>query len=58
MIPRKLLKAAVIASALAAGQASAQGFPSRPVTLMVPYPAGGVSDVIARTLNKTLAKHL
>jgi len=26
--------------------------------LMVPYPAGGVSDVIARTLNTTLAKHL
>jgi tripartite-type tricarboxylate transporter receptor subunit TctC len=25
---------------------------------MVPYPAGGVSDVIARTLNVTLAKHL
>ena len=25
---------------------------------MVPYPAGGVSDVIARTLNVTLSKHL
>jgi tripartite-type tricarboxylate transporter receptor subunit TctC len=36
----------------------AQGFPNKPVTLMVPYPAGGVSDVIARTLNTTLAKHL
>lgn len=36
----------------------AQTFPAKPVTLMVPYPAGGVSDVIARTLNVTLAKHL
>jgi tripartite-type tricarboxylate transporter receptor subunit TctC len=36
----------------------AQSFPSKPVTLMVPYPAGGVSDVIARTLNNTLSKHL
>lgn len=36
----------------------AQTFPSKPVTLMVPYPAGGVSDVIARTLNNTLSKHL
>ena len=36
----------------------AQTFPAKPVTLMVPYPAGGVSDVIARTLNTTLAKHL
>ncbi len=38
--------------------ALAQGFPNKPVTLMVPYPAGGVSDVIARTLNTTLGKHL
>jgi tripartite-type tricarboxylate transporter receptor subunit TctC len=36
----------------------AQAFPTKPVTLMVPYPAGGVSDVIARTLNNVLAKHL
>lgn len=36
----------------------AQSFPTKPVTLMVPYPAGGVSDVIARTLNNTLSKHL
>lgn len=36
----------------------AQTFPTKPVTLMVPYPAGGVSDVIARTLNNVLAKHL
>ena len=36
----------------------AQGFPSKPVTLMVPYPPGGLSDVIARTINNTLSKHL
>lgn len=36
----------------------AQTFPNKPVTLMVPYPAGGLSDVIARTVNTTLAKHL
>jgi tripartite-type tricarboxylate transporter receptor subunit TctC len=35
-----------------------QTFPVKPVTLMVPYPAGGVSDVIARSLNNVLAKHL
>lgn len=50
----------VLALACAAGMgaALAQGFPNKPVTLMVPYPPGGVSDVIARTLNNTLAKHL
>jgi tripartite-type tricarboxylate transporter receptor subunit TctC len=45
-------------SLLMATAALAQTFPAKPVTLMVPYPAGGVSDVIARTLNVTLSKHL
>jgi tripartite-type tricarboxylate transporter receptor subunit TctC len=55
------LKACIAALLLGLGTMSAshaQGFPNKPVTLMVPYPAGGVSDVIARTLNTTLAKHL
>jgi len=59
---RSLFPACVLALALAcavgAGSALAQTFPSKPVTLLVPYPAGGVSDVIARTLNTTLARHL
>jgi tripartite-type tricarboxylate transporter receptor subunit TctC len=42
---------------LAAG-AMAQSFPAKPVTLMVPYPAGGISDVIARTVNNALSKQL
>lgn len=33
-------------------------FPSKPVTLMVPYPAGGLSDVIARLVNTPLGKQL
>ncbi|MGC4394614.1 Bug family tripartite tricarboxylate transporter substrate binding protein [Hydrogenophaga sp. T2] len=50
--------AAVLAGLALTGAALAQTFPSRPVTLLVPYPAGGVSDVIARTLSGTLARHL
>jgi len=42
---------------LAAG-ALAQTFPTKPVTLLVPYPAGGLSDVIARTVNSALGKQL
>ena len=38
--------------------ASAQTFPSRPVTLLVPYPAGGLSDVLARKVNVALAAEL
>ena len=48
----------LIAGLCLSGAALAQGFPSKPVTLMVPYPAGGLSDVIARTISNTLSKHL
>lgn len=41
-----------------AGAACADAYPSRPVTLLVPYPAGGVSDVIARAINTSLGKAL
>lgn len=36
----------------------AQNFPNRPVTLMVPYPAGGLSDLVARKVNLVLAAEL
>jgi tripartite-type tricarboxylate transporter receptor subunit TctC len=57
---RSLFRRCVLALLCAAGTglALAQTFPSKPVTLMVPYPAGGLSDVIARTLNNALAKQL
>jgi tripartite-type tricarboxylate transporter receptor subunit TctC len=34
----------------AAGGAVAQGFPEKTVTLLVPFPAGGATDPVARTL--------
>jgi tripartite-type tricarboxylate transporter receptor subunit TctC len=40
--------------ALCAAQASAQNFPSGPVKLIVPVPAGGVTDVMARVLGQRL----
>jgi tripartite-type tricarboxylate transporter receptor subunit TctC len=48
----------VLLTGLTLASAQAQSFPAKPVTLMVPYPAGGLSDVIARTVNTTLSKHL
>src|ERR1700722_16149388 len=34
--------------AAALGGAQAQTFPSRPITLVVPYPAGGTADLLCR----------
>jgi tripartite-type tricarboxylate transporter receptor subunit TctC len=47
-----------LAGLLLAGSALAQSFPNKPVTLQVPYPAGGLSDVIARTVHTALGKQL
>jgi tripartite-type tricarboxylate transporter receptor subunit TctC len=48
--------ATFLAAAMLTGGAAAQGYPSKPVTLLVPYPAGGLSDVIARMVEKPFAK--
>ena len=53
---RSLSLAAVLAMAAAA--ALAQTYPQKPVNLMVPYPAGGPSDAIARIFNAPLGKEL
>lgn len=43
---------------LGAGAAVAQNWPTKPVNMMVPYPAGGPSDAIARIFNNPLGKEL
>ncbi|APW38318.1 MFS transporter [Rhodoferax koreense] len=43
---------------LAAAAAGAQGFPTKPVTLVVPFPPGGSSDVLARALTEKLSQSL
>jgi tripartite-type tricarboxylate transporter receptor subunit TctC len=56
-----ILRALTIAVATAAAWASAavaQTYPSRPVTLIVPFPAGGGVDVVARIVAEKLAAGL
>jgi tripartite-type tricarboxylate transporter receptor subunit TctC len=48
----------LLTSLLLAAAAQAQTFPSKPVNLMVPYPAGGPSDATARIVNPMLGKEL
>ena len=60
---RGKIRAAILAilAAFTAGEGSvaqAQGFPSRPVTLIVPWPAGGTTDIAMRALAGATQKHL
>jgi tripartite-type tricarboxylate transporter receptor subunit TctC len=43
---------------LATSASAAEPYPDHPVTLIVPYAAGGSSDVLARLLNEPLSKSL
>ncbi len=44
--------------ALIAGVATAQSYPTKPIEWVVPYPAGGGSDVVARSLTEPMGKAL
>lgn len=58
-MPNPVRRLALIAGLLlAAGASLAQTFPVKQVNLMVPYPAGGPSDAIARIMNTPLGKEL
>jgi tripartite-type tricarboxylate transporter receptor subunit TctC len=53
---RRSVVGAVLAFAAAASWA--QAYPSRPITLIVPFPAGGVTDVIGRAVASRLGAEL
>ena len=47
-----------LACALLAGSAAAQNFPAKPLKLVVPYPPGGTTDIVARPVAKGLQQAL
>jgi tripartite-type tricarboxylate transporter receptor subunit TctC len=49
---------AAVAFAVLGSLAQAQNFPSRPVTLIVPFPAGGGTDINLRALATATERHL
>ena len=55
---RKLSLAVACATLALTGTAQAQTYPSRPVTFVVPYGAGGPVDTMARTLSEAMRASL
>ena len=58
MLARALAAPLLAALVLATGAASAQTYPSRPITLVVPYPPGGATDAISRIIQDSMSQSL
>ncbi|MEO8387132.1 MAG: tripartite tricarboxylate transporter substrate binding protein [Polaromonas sp.] len=49
---------AVTSAMLFAGAAQAQSYPVRPIRMIVPFPAGGATDILARALSQKLGEKI
>jgi tripartite-type tricarboxylate transporter receptor subunit TctC len=54
----RTLVAALLTAAVTPTLANAQSWPTRPVTMVVPFPAGGATDLLARALGLELSDKL
>jgi tripartite-type tricarboxylate transporter receptor subunit TctC len=55
---KRALAAVALATLLGVAVASAQTYPSRPVSMIVPFPAGGATDTLARFLAERMKQSL
>ena len=57
-VSRRKLIAALGGTVLAAAANAAEPFPTHPIRLIVPYPAGGGTDIVGRVLGQKLHQSL
>jgi len=55
---KKPIVAAIVAALAFVAPASAQNYPSRPITIIVPFSAGGPTDALARILGERMRQSL
>ncbi|MHA7600039.1 tripartite tricarboxylate transporter substrate binding protein [Alicycliphilus sp. T452] len=55
---KQLMAGIALAAAALCGPAQAQNYPSKPVTIVVPFAPGGATDIMARTLAERLNKRM
>ncbi len=55
---RRILVSGLAAAGLLSSAASAETWPEKPVTLVVPFQAGGITDIVARKLEPGMSEHL
>ncbi len=48
----------VLLLVFACGTAAAQGYPARPIRIVVPFPAGGTTDVVARLVGQRMSESM
>jgi tripartite-type tricarboxylate transporter receptor subunit TctC len=53
-----VIRAAALSLALVAANAPAQDYPTRPIHMIVPYPPGGGTDIVARVITEPLGQAL